>query len=79
MKRQANQQGIDYFPSTGNRMPYVQNWNFGFQYQLPASTVVEVNYVGNKGTRLIAKGFSQAISHIQLTEYSQFGRAWSLY
>ncbi|MBM3767213.1 MAG: TonB-dependent receptor, partial [Acidobacteria bacterium] len=55
----ANNQGIDYYPLDGNRLPYVQNWNLGFQYQLPASTVVEINYVGNKGTRLIAKGFSQ--------------------
>lgn len=56
---QANGLGIDYYNPDGNRLPYVQNWNFGLQYQLPASTVVEVNYVGNKGTRLIAKGFSQ--------------------
>lgn len=55
----ANGQSIDYFPGDGNRLPYVQNWSFGFQYQLPAATVLEVNYIGNKGTRLIAKGFSQ--------------------
>ncbi len=77
---QANQLGIDYYPSSGNRMPYVQNWNFGFQYQLPANTVVEVNYVGNKGTRLIAKGFSQP-NNVPFTATQQYGdilpRAWS--
>lgn len=35
-----------------NRPGYVQNWNFTVQYQLPKETVLEVAYVGNKGTRL---------------------------
>ena len=35
-----------------NRPGYVQNWNFTIQYQLPKDTVLEVAYVGNKGTRL---------------------------
>ena len=30
----------------------MQNWNFTVQYQLPQETVLEVAYVGNKGTRL---------------------------
>jgi hypothetical protein len=55
---QANGQSLTYYSADYNKMPYVQNWNFGIQYQLPAATVVEVNYVGNKGTRLIAHGFS---------------------
>jgi hypothetical protein len=35
-----------------NRPGYVQNWNFTVQYQLPSDTVLEVAYIGNKGTRL---------------------------
>ena len=35
-----------------NRPGYTQNWNFTVQYQLPQDTVLEVAYVGNKGTRL---------------------------
>src|SRR5262249_46349103 len=35
-----------------NRPGYVQNWNFTIQYRLPSDTVLEVAYVGNKGTRL---------------------------
>lgn len=35
-----------------NRPGYVQNWNFSIQYQLPKETVLEVAYVGNKGTRV---------------------------
>ena len=76
----ANGQGIDYYPLSGNRLPYVQNWNLGVQYQLPANTVVEVNYVGNKGTRLIAKGFSQP-NNLPFAVTQQYGdllpRPWN--
>ena len=41
----------------GNRPGYVQNYNFTIQYLLPMSTVFEVAFVGNKGTRLW--GFGQ--------------------
>jgi hypothetical protein len=34
------------------RMGYDQHWNFGIQRQLMGSSVVEVNYVGNKGSFL---------------------------
>ena len=35
------------------RMPYSQSWNFGVQRDLPGSVLLEVNYVGSKGTRLL--------------------------
>jgi hypothetical protein len=35
-----------------NRPGYVQNYNFTIQYELPGSTVLELAYIGNKGTRL---------------------------
>ena len=35
-----------------NRPGYTQNWNFTVQCELPGKTVLEVAYVGNKGTRL---------------------------
>ena len=76
----ANGQGIDYYPMNGNHLPYVQNWNFGFQYQLPAQTVVEVNYVANKGTRLIARGFVNP-NNLPFTATQQYGdilpRPWT--
>jgi hypothetical protein len=76
----ANGQGIDYYSDRGNRLPYVQNWNLGFQYQFPAQTVLEVNYVGNKGTRLIAKGFSQP-NNVPFSAVQQYGdilsRPWN--
>ena len=35
------------------KMPYSQNWNFGVQHQLPGNFLMEVNYVGSKGARLL--------------------------
>lgn len=35
------------------RMPYSQSWNFGGQRELPGNVLMEVNYVGSKGTRLL--------------------------
>jgi hypothetical protein len=36
------------------RTPYVQQWNFGIQRDLGKSRVLEVAYVGSKGTKLIS-------------------------
>jgi hypothetical protein len=35
------------------RMPYSQSWNFGIQRELPGSMLIEANYVGSRGTRLL--------------------------
>jgi hypothetical protein len=76
----ANGIGIDYYNPTYNHLPYVQNWNLGIQYQLPASSVIEINYIGNKGTRLMARGFSQP-NNLPFTVTQQYGdilpRPWS--
>ena len=76
----ANGQGIDYYPANGNRLPYVQNWNFGIQYQLPSNMVIEANYVGNKGTRLMARGFDQP-NNVPFSAITQYGdllpRPWN--
>ncbi len=51
-----NNQGIGYIAPDSNRVGYGQNYNLGIQYQLPASFVLEVGYLGNKGSRLEANG-----------------------
>ncbi len=35
------------------RNPYSQNWNFGIQHEVLTNVLVEVNYVGSKGTKLL--------------------------
>ncbi|HEX4803058.1 MAG TPA: TonB-dependent receptor, partial [Myxococcaceae bacterium] len=35
------------------KMPYSQSWNLGIQRETPGNVLVEVNYVGTKGTRLL--------------------------
>lgn len=49
---QLNGQGVGYYLPQTNKLPYVQNWNFGVQMEVGWETKLEVNYVGNKGTRL---------------------------
>jgi hypothetical protein len=34
------------------RTPYIENWSFGIQRQLPGNWVVEVNYVGNHAVHM---------------------------
>ncbi len=52
----SNGLGINYTARDANRLAYVQNWNLGIQYQLPQQFVLELSYIGNKGTRLEANG-----------------------
>ncbi len=35
------------------RQPYVQNWNASLQRELPGGLLLDLRYVGNKGTRLL--------------------------
>jgi len=51
-----NNQGIGYIAPDSNRVAYGQNYNFGLQYMLPAAFVLEASYIGNKGSRLEARG-----------------------
>ena len=47
------QDGAGIFPillDPDLKMPYTQNWNFGIQRELTRDLVVEMNYVGSKGT-----------------------------
>lgn len=61
---QQNGKSIKFLPPDSNRQPYVQNWNIGIQYQLPGETVFEVNYIGNKGTRLHEPGFASSLNQV---------------
>jgi len=54
----ANGTGIDFLPLKSLAQPYTQNWSAGFQYQFPRDIVLEADYVGSKGTRLLQSMFS---------------------
>ena len=47
-----NGRGTLYRPIEANRRPYSQQWNLTVERELPASVLLSVAYVGNKGTRL---------------------------
>jgi len=34
------------------RTPYTQQWHLGFQYQLPADTILDISYAGSRGLKL---------------------------
>ncbi|MEZ5351830.1 MAG: carboxypeptidase regulatory-like domain-containing protein [Bryobacteraceae bacterium] len=75
----SNGLGIGYIARDSNRLGYTQNWNFGFQYQMPAASVLEINYIGNKGTRLEANGLDNlnALPSTLLSMGNTLGEQWS--
>jgi hypothetical protein len=61
---QRNGTDIGYYVPTTNSYPYVQNWNIGVQHELPWQTKLELNYVGNKGTRLNEVQYLGALNQV---------------
>lgn len=49
-------QGFTYIAPDSNKLGIVQNFNLGFQIQLPGQFVVETSYIGNRGQRLTSRG-----------------------
>ncbi|MEK7403469.1 MAG: TonB-dependent receptor [Acidobacteriota bacterium] len=43
-------QGVSFFDE-GTGHPYMQRWQFAIQRELPQTSVLEISYVGNRGTR----------------------------
>jgi hypothetical protein len=41
-----------------DKQPYLQAWNFGIQRTLPGGILLDVNYVGQKGTHLLYGGYT---------------------
>lgn len=45
-------------PIINSKIPYEQSWSVGFQKELPTKILLDMNYVGKKGTHLYAGGFN---------------------
>jgi outer membrane receptor protein involved in Fe transport len=54
------------------RDPYVQQWNFGTQSDIGAGVVLDLSYVGSKGTRLLLRRDANQPVPGQLAPYPQF-------
>jgi hypothetical protein len=52
--------------------PYIQDWNLNIQRQLPGRIVLDVGYVGNKGTRLPLSALSR-INQLPASVLTQYG------
>ena len=48
--------GFTYMSPNANRLGMVQNFNLGFQFQLPKESVFEASYIANRGQRLTSRG-----------------------
>jgi hypothetical protein len=59
-------QGISFF-NTQPLAPYMQRWQVSIQRELPHRIVVEVGYVGNRGTHIIAYRNLDAIANVYLS------------
>jgi len=60
-----NGQGISWYLPEVQKLPYVQNWTLGLQFELPRNTKLEVNYIGNKGTRLNEPQYHYSLNQVQ--------------
>jgi len=58
----ANGQFLDFMPKNAAAQPYVQNWSGGLQYLLPHDVLLQADYVGSKGTRLLNGYFGSSFN-----------------
>ena len=58
----ANGQFLDFMPRNAAAQPYVQNWSAGLQYLLPHDVLLQADYVGSKGTRLLNGYFGSSFN-----------------
>ncbi len=64
----------DFFGVDPNiRTPYVQNWNLNIQHQIGSKTVLQVAYVGSKGTKLFRFRDINQPSQPQITAFDLSG------
>ncbi len=58
-----------YYLNPHVKVPYVQQWNFGFGFQFGPRMGLDINYVGNKSTDMF--GPSAIFNAVNLPEYTQ--------
>lgn len=66
-----NSVGIPGFAFAGegsNKIPYVQNWNLAFSFELFKNTALEFAYIGSKGTHLFTPARNISTRNIGLVE-----------
>jgi len=68
----ANGDTVDFLPRNGTAEPYTQNWSVGFQYMLPHDIMIQTDYLGSKGTRLLNGYFGTLVNQAQ-TQYMGLG------
>ncbi|MGO8816511.1 MAG: carboxypeptidase regulatory-like domain-containing protein [Terriglobia bacterium] len=57
-------------PREDSTTPYAQNWSFGIQRQLPSGILVDVSYLGNKGTHVLQNVYNWDHLGPQVEQYT---------
>jgi hypothetical protein len=63
-------QGFTYIAPDSNRLGIVQNFNIGFQFQLPRESVFEASYIANRAQKLTSTGLD-ALNQLPVSELSR--------
>ena len=63
-------QGFTYVAPDSNRLGIVQNFNLGFQIQLPRESVFEASYIANRAQKLTSLGLD-ALNQLPVSELSR--------
>ena len=71
--RQASPLGSFFGVDPNIRTPYVQNWNLNIQQQITNKTMLQIAYVGSKGTKLFRFRDINQPSQAQITVYDRAG------
>jgi len=57
-------------PREDSTSPYTQNWTLGIQRQLPSAILLDVSYVGNKGTHILSNVYNWDHLGPQIEKYN---------
>ena len=66
---QGNGLGQTFINPNATKLGYMQNYNLGFQYQMPQNFVLEMSYIANKGTNLVSGGLD-ALNQVPVSALS---------
>jgi hypothetical protein len=61
------------FDENEGHMPYIQRWNFNIQREISRNLMVDVGYLGVKGTALVGGGLSR-VNQLPASVLSQYGQ-----
>ena len=68
-------QSVSFFNQNDLRVPFNQRWSATIQHMLPGNTLLEIGYVGTKGTRILGRRDLNALPGVYLSSSSTRNQA----